>query len=149
MTSEPPKKHSYMQKLWVPVVIVIGLAIGESISILSTSAGEYGPPRGEFGYFPHFQTDPVLQTHIVLTTVEVALLLALMTIYVRMYVQTRASFSLGLIVMLLALLVEALVSYPLLIGYYGPVSLEPGLSSPSADVFTVCAYAVFLYLSLE
>ena len=116
MTSEPPKKHSYMQKLWVPVVIVIGLAIGESISILSTSAGEYGPPRGEFGYFPHFQTDPVLQTHIVLTTVEV---------------------------------VEALVSYPLLIGYYGPVSLEPGLSSPSADVFTVCAYAVFLYLSLE
>jgi hypothetical protein len=51
--------------------------------------------------------------------------------------------------MLLALLVEALVSYPLLIGYYGPVSLEPGLSSPSADVFTVCAYAVFLYLSLE
>jgi hypothetical protein len=66
-----------------------------------------------------------------------------------MYVQTRASFSLGLVVMLLALLVEALVSYPLFIGYYGQVSLEPGLSSPSADIFTVCAYAVFLYLSLE
>ena len=149
MTSEPPRKRSYVQKLWVPVVIVIGLVLGESISILSTGSERYGPPRGDFGYFPHLQTDPVLQTHIVLTTVEVALLLALMTIYVRMYVQTRASFSLGLVVMLVALLVEALVSYPLLIGYYGPVSLEPGLSSPSADVFTVCAYAVFLYLSLE
>ena len=131
------------------MVIIAGLAIGESISYLSTSSEEYGPPRGDFGYFPHFQTDPVLQSHVVLTTVEVALLLALVTIYVRMYAQTRASFSLGLVVMLFALLVEALLSYPLVIGYYGPVSLEPGLSSPSADVFTVCAYAVFLYLSLE
>ncbi len=149
MTSEPPKKHSYTQKLWVPVVIIAGLAIGESISYLSTGSEEYGPPWGGFGYFPHFRTDPVLQSHVVLTTVEVALLLALVTIYVRMYAQTRASFSLGLVVMLFALLVEALLSYPVVIGYYGPVSLEPGLSSPSADVFTVCAYAVFLYLSLE
>lgn len=45
MTSEPPKKHSYLQKLWVPVVIIAGLVIGESISYLSTSSEEYGPPR--------------------------------------------------------------------------------------------------------
>jgi hypothetical protein len=79
----------------------------------------------------------------------VTLLLALLVIYVKMYAETRAAFSLGLVVMLVALLIQSLLSYPLIIGYYGPVSLEPGLSSPSADFLTVCAYAVFLYLSLE
>jgi hypothetical protein len=156
MTTKPPSeastkasRPSYLQKLWVPLVIIIGVVIGEAISYVTTSSQEYGPPPGRFGYFPHFQTDPLLEFHIILTTVEVALLISLVVIYVRMYSQTRASFSLGLVVVLVALLVQTLLSYPLFIGYYGTVSLEPGLSSPSADIFTVCAYAVFLYLSLE
>ena len=145
---EPPKKPSYIQKLWVPVVIIIGLVLGEAISYVTVSTEEYGPPEGFFG-FPHFRIDPTLQVHVVLTTVEVSLLVALFVIYVRMYAQTRANFALGLVIMLIALLVQALLSYPLIIGYYGPVYLEPGLSSPSADILTVCAYTVFLYLSLE
>jgi hypothetical protein len=155
MTSEPPsdgppKRRSYMQKLWVPVLVLFGLGLGELISYFTVSPQEYLVGPGPTGfYFPHFESNPTLQFHVVLTTVEVVLLVALVVIYVRMYAQTRANFSLGLVVVLVALLLEALLSYPLIIGYYGPVSLEPGLSSPSADVFTVCAYAVFLYLSLE
>lgn len=150
--SETPKKRSYIQKIWVPLVIVIGLAIGELISYISESSQEFEqPPPGRFGfgYFPHLQSDPTLQLHIVLTTIEVALLISLVVIYIRMYVQTRASFSLGLVVVLVALLVQSLLSYPVFISYYGPVSLQPGLSSPTADIIAVCAYAVFLYLSLE
>jgi hypothetical protein len=149
--SEQPKQRSYTQKLWVPFLVLIGLALGELISYFTSEPSEYitfgSGPMGF--YFPHLQSDPLLQFHVVLTTVEVVLLVSLVVIYIRMYAQTRANFSLGLVVVLVALLVEALLSYPLIIGYYGPVSLEPGLSSPSADIFTVCAYAVFLYLSLE
>ena len=145
--ADGPEKRS-LQKLWVPVVVLAGVALGELVSFASTSSEEYGPPPGAFGYFPHFRPDPLLQLHVVLTTVEVALLASLVAIYVRMYAQTNANFSLGLVVVLFALLVEALLSYPLVIGYYGSISLESDLSPP-ADVLTVCAYAVFLYLSLE
>jgi hypothetical protein len=149
-STEPPKKRSYVQKLWVPALVLIGLGIGELISYFSFTPPEYETFPGQMGfYFPHLQSSPELQFHVVLTTVEVVLLVALVVIYVRMYAQTRANFSLGLVIVLVALLLEALLSYPLIIGYYGTVSLEPGLSSPSADAFTVCAYAVFLYLSLE
>lgn len=144
--AEEPRKRSYIRKLWVPVVILIGLIIGEAISYSSMGPGRF-PPQGRFGFPPYFQESPALQVHVILTTVEVTLLLALLVIYIRMYAETRAAFSLGLIVMLLALLVQSLLSYPLIIGYYGPISLEQ--SNLWADLLTVCAYAVFLYLSLE
>jgi hypothetical protein len=149
-----PERRSGRQKLWVPVVILVGLLLGEIISYFSTQPETvqfggpgYGP--GGFNQFPHFNSDPQIQFHIVLTTVSIALLVALVVVYVRMYVETKANFSLGLVVVLFALLLQALLSYPLLIGFIGTVNLGPGLSSQFADVFTVCAYAVFLYLSLE
>ena len=150
LAPDQPPKRSYSQKLWAPVLVVIGLALGELISYFTSRPPQYSyfPGPGGF-YFPHLQSSPLLQFHVVLTTVEVVLLVSLVVVYVRMYTQTRANFSLGLVIVLVALLLEALLSYPLIIGYYGTVSLEPGLSSPSADIFTVCAYAIFLYLSLE
>ena len=144
------KGRRYYQKLWVPVVILIGLIFGELISYVTTqySASEYGGFPGPFG-FPHFTNDFPDQFHIILTTVSVALLVSLLVVYGRTYVETRANFSLGLVFVLLALLLEALLSYPLLIGFFGRIVFSPGYSSEFADVFTVCAYAVFLYLSLE
>jgi hypothetical protein len=148
------RKGPSLQKLWVPVVIIIGFLLGEVISYYSTETEQiscYGlrcPPFG-FGQFPHFENDPTIQFHIVLTTISIALLVALLLVYVRMYAETKANFSLGLVVVLFALLLQALLSYPIVIGFIGSVNLGPGLSSQFADVFTVCAYAIFLYLSLE
>jgi hypothetical protein len=143
--------------LWVPAVVAIGLLMGEVISYFSTeqespcSPYHGGPACGPFGFnqFPRFENEPTIQFHIMLTTVSIALLVALLVVYVRMYAQTKANFSLGLVVVLFALLVQALLSYPIVIGFVGAVYLGPGLSSQFADVFTVCAYAIFLYLSLE
>ncbi len=148
------------QKLWVPIVLIVGFLLGEAISYLSTQPqpacfggfpGEGGPCGGQFGFnrFPRFTDDPTIQFHIILTTISIALLVALVVVYVRMYMETKANFSLGLVVVLFALLVQALLSYPLVIGFIGVVYLGPGLSSQFADVFTLCAYIVFLYLSLE
>jgi hypothetical protein len=161
MTSPPQAKERgprFAQKLWVPVVLIVGFLLGELIyTIIITeqspyTGGRQGPPFGfPYGpnHFPYFERDPSFQFHVVLTTLEVALLVALVAVYARMYVQTKASFSLGLVVFLGALLIQALLSYPILLGFIGPIYLGPGLTSEFADVVTVCAYTVFLYLSLE
>lgn len=146
------------QKLWVPVVLIAGFLLGEviyTLIILEQSpyaGGSKGPPFGfPYGpnHFPYFERDPSFQFHVVLTTLEVVLLVSLVTVYARMYVETKASFSLGLVIFLGALLIQALLSYPILLGFIGPIYLGPGLTSEFADVVTVCAYTIFLYLSLE
>ena len=77
------------------------------------------------------------------------LLVALILVYARTYKQTKANFILGLLVVLFALLLQSLLTYPLLL----ELELTPGFAfavfSPVADIFTIIAYAVFLYLSLE
>jgi len=153
----PSAKSPGSQKLWLPVVILIGFLFGELIAYVSAEPqppagiggrGGFGTP-GTFNQFPRFYSTPLVQFHIVLTTISIALLVTLVVVYVKMYIETKANFSLGLVIVLLALLIEALLSYPLIVGFMGTIYLGPGLSSQFADVFTVCAYAVFLYLSLE
>jgi hypothetical protein len=146
-----PQKRSYAQKLWVPVVLLFGLVAGEAISIATTAQP---PPRfggGPFGYFHPFPTNPFFEYHVVLTTVGVALLIALVVIYCKMYAETKANFALGLVVVLAALLLQALVSYPITDSFFFTVTMTggSGYSIFAADVVTVCAYTVLLYLSLE
>jgi hypothetical protein len=150
---EPTKKEdkSHLQKLWVPILLAIGFVAGEVISY-GTAMQQPQGGRGPFCFTCHFYpfpSDPAFGYHIVLTTVEVALLIALVVIYGRMYVETKANFALGLVFVLIALLVQTLLSYPLLQDLIGPVNLGPGYSSQAADIFTICAYTVFLYLSLD
>lgn len=142
------KSRSYRQKLWVPVVLVVGFLVGEAISYGTQTRGP--PGRGGFGgHFYPFPTNPAFPYHVVLATIEVALLLALVVVYGRMYIETKANFALGLIVVLIALLVQTLVSNPILEDLMGTPSLGPGYLTPTADILTICAYAVFLYLSLD
>jgi hypothetical protein len=156
---EEPKKEedrSYLQKLWVPIVLAIGLAAGEVISY-GTAMPQPQGGRGPFCFTCHFYpfpSDPAFGYHVVLTTVEVALLIALVVIYGRMYVETKANFALGLVVVLIALLAQALLSYPILQDLIGPVYPGSAYSSEAvdilaADIFTICAYTLFLYLSLD
>jgi len=153
-------KHPSRQKLWVPLIVAFGFILGELVSYFSTEPEfgcrgfDYGPGAfncgpGGFDQFPHFENDPLIQFHIVLTTMAIVLLMSLVVVYARVYGETKANFALGLVVVLFALLLEALLSYPLVVGFMGTLTLGPGLSSQFADVFTVCAYAIFLYLSLE
>jgi hypothetical protein len=150
-TGGPAKRgdRRYLQKLWVPVVLAVGFVTGEAISYGTEMPGieERGGPFG--GHFHPFPTNPVFSYHVILATMEVALLLALVVVYGRMYLETKANFSLGLIVVLIALLVQTLVSNPILEDLMGTPPLGPGYLTPAADILTICAYAIFLYLSLE
>jgi hypothetical protein len=157
MTSETEPvmtdKRSNLQKLWVPVVLLIGLVVGELISITTAQPAGFEFWQGRNGmfyfYFHQLPPDPAFGYHVVLTTVEVALLVSLVVIYARMYAETKANFALGLVVVLVALLLQAVLSYPIVEDLIVTPQIEPGFWSPVADVVSVCAYTVFLYLSLE
>ncbi len=155
MTSETEPvmtgKRSNLQKLWVPVVLLIGLVIGGLISVTTAqSAGfEFWQAPNGMLYFHQLPPDPAFGYHVILTTVEVALLVSLVVIYARMYAETKANFALGLVVVLVALFLQAVLSYPIVEDLIVTPQIEPGFWSPVADVVSVCAYTVFLYLSLE
>ncbi len=143
----PEPRKSVVGKLWEVIVLLVGLTAGLVLSDLATlpveERGPFFPPD-----LPYFNPDPSIRLHIVLTTMEVALLVALVVVYLKVYTETKANFALGLVAVLSALFLRTVFSYPLTLGT-GSVILVPGLLTLFADVLTVCAYALFLYLSLE
>jgi hypothetical protein len=140
-----PKK-SMVGKLWVVVVLLVGLVAGVLLSDLATLPEEERNPF--FFRVPVFNPDPAIRLHIILTTVAVALMVSLVIVYLKVYSETKARFALGLVIVLAALLLQTLFSYPLVLGTEG-VILVPGRLTTLADFLTIGAYAVFLYLSLE
>ena len=129
-------------KLWVPVVLFVGAVVG----IVSYELTISGLPPSPF--VRPFE-DVFLEFHIILSTIGMALLVALIVVYARTYLQTKANFILGLLVVLFALLLQALLTYPVLLEI--EIAPRPAIEvfSPVADFFTILAYTVFLYLSLE
>jgi hypothetical protein len=139
-------------KLWVVVVLLAGLVAGVLLSDLATLPEESRDPF--FYRVPVFNPDPSIRLHIILTTVEVALLVSLVIVYLKVYRETRARFTLGLVAIFAALLLQTIFSYPLVLGTGTAqtnvlVILVPGLLTLLADFLTIGAYTVFLYLSLE
>jgi hypothetical protein len=131
-------------KLWVPIVIFAGTLLGILSYELATEISGF-PRFDRFGQ--SFGPDVFLEFHIILSTIGMALLVALIVVYARTYIQTKANFILGLLVVLFALLLQALLTYPVLLELETGFAIE--VFSPVADAFSIIAYTVFLYLSLE
>jgi len=147
MSSEAPApvKRKGPTKLWLPVVLAVGVLAGLALSYFVPEPfmiGGLGP-----GFEDRFRDSIVL--HMILSTVSIALLFALIVVYLKVYAQTGARFALGILIVMFALLMQSFFQYPLVLGLYGAY---PGLFGPfltSADLFTIAAYTIFLYLSLE
>jgi magnesium-transporting ATPase (P-type) len=154
------EKKRNTSKLWLPAVIAIGYLIGVLSYLAVMPELIQQPFAGEF--------DTFLEFHIILSTIGMSLLVALVVVYARIYSQTRAKFVLGLLVILVALLLQSVFNYPVFVGmmepppfpggWQGPelhffANFNPpfpsGFSSPISDIFMIVAYAIFLYLSLE
>jgi len=136
-------------KVWVPVVLVLavllGLVLAETIpSPPMCPEGYYCPPVFLFLLSVH----GALMLHVILSTIEIVLLVSLVVVYVKVYAETRANFSLGLTIILSVLLVHSFLSYPLVVNDVQSVLYGSGLFFPYADLLTIIAYSVFLYLSL-
>lgn len=131
-------------RLWVPLVILVGLILGIGLSFFVPV-----PSPSPGFHFQPFDMDPTIRFQVVLSTVGIALLVSLLAVYLRVYSETRANFAAGIAIVVAALLAQQLFDYPLLLYVEGPFELGQGQILGFADVFTVIAYAVFLYLSLE
>jgi hypothetical protein len=139
---QAPVQNKGPTTLWVPFVLAVGIVVGLIASYLAPS------PFVPFRFGPD-QFREVLTWHILLSTVSIALLVALFLVYFRIYAQTGARFALGIMVVLFALLIQQLFQYPLLLGLAGPFPVGQGLYLSFADLFTIVAYTIFLYLSLD
>jgi len=152
-TAAPPEKGSRVGKIWVSVILAFALLLGLVLAEMVPS-----PPVCPEGYFCYpvylywLSIQRALMLHVILSTMEIVLLLSLVAVYIRVYSETRANFSLGLVIVLCALTVHSLLSYPLLVSSVFN-DVEPILFGsvffPYTDVLTIVAYSVFLYLSLE
>ena len=100
-----------------------------------------GDIRGDFEFFYTVQT--------VLSTVNVALSLFLLTIYIDIYRKTRSPFTIGLIIFSSVFFLRALTANPLFMWAFGFRALGLGPFAFLPDLFEFIALTVLLYLSVK
>jgi hypothetical protein len=128
---------------WVALVVVIGLVAGGLLSLYAV------PPRGPPPAGANSGPIPLARVATILSGLDLALLLALVFVYVRTYLETRARFALGLVVFLIALLVQIVTSSPAIFAAFGQGAGGLGPFVLVATLFEAIALTVFLGLSLE
>lgn len=147
--TQPPEKGTQISKVWVPVILIIAVLLGLVLAERVPPSPPLCPQDWPYcvssynQYLIYLSIQRAIMLHVILSTIEMVLLLALVAVYVKVYVETRANFSLGLLIMLGALTIYSFLSYPLVVGYV--VGSE---FFPYADLLTIVAYSIFLYLSL-
>lgn len=146
-TEKAPKKGP--SKLWLPIVLLVGLVSGLLLYFWSSLNTYYYFGFQRVPFQPGFGPETFGELHIILSTVSISLLIALLVVYGRTYLQTKANFMFGLLVVLFALLLQALTTFPIVLGIAEHQPILPQFTSNLADAFTIIAYSVFLYLSLE
>ena len=122
---------------WVLIVLVIGIVAGYLLSLIPPPSGVTQPSSAERFF------------HVVLSSTVVALLVALLIVYAKVYADTGARFALGLLVVLGIFLFEALLTFPVLLGFLRLQVEGPFRVLPFSDALVVLAFSLFLYLSLE
>ena len=142
----PPAKKG-PGKLWLPIVLGIGTLVGALLS----SYIQYIPSwlLGPDGYRLSLEIRDALVVQTILSTTIIALLVALGIVYVKVYMETRAMFALGIVAVMGALLIQSLLQYPLVLGLFAQLELAQAPYLSFGDLFSIAAYSVFLYLSLD
>jgi len=128
---------------WVLIVVGIGIVLGLLLGFLSP------PPPGPSGPPGAPPPRPLGALGGIASAIVLALSIALIVVYVRTYLDTRARFALGLVVVLGALAVQTLAGSSLVLTAFG---FGPGGLWPFLTLGYVCesvALSVFLFLSLE
>ncbi|MDH2900057.1 MAG: hypothetical protein PXY39_03725 [archaeon] len=152
-TDNERARRSFRNLLWVIIVLLIGAIVGIiSFLLIAPHLVLRGGPLTFFG--APLKIDELftfIAEHIILSTVSIALLVSLVFVYARIYGQTKANFALGIFIVLLALLLDEILTYPILQLFTSGLSTtDLYYSLPTlGDVLTILAYSVFLYLSLQ
>ncbi len=147
--------NSHMNKNILWLVIIVSLI---AIALLAAIWASYSlpfprpefPPRrfppsgyilGDFEFFYIAQT--------VLSTLNVVLLIVLLTTYIDIYRKTRSQFTLGLIIFSLVFLLRTLTANPLFMRVFGFQAFGLGPFALLPELFELAALSVLLYLSAK
>ncbi len=144
-TSSTSMKAGRGRFAWVLLVIIVGVIAGAVIMpLLPPPHGP--PPRPSEGLAGSQNLGRVAS---VLSAVDLALLVALIVVYIRTYIDTKARFALGLVVFLVALTAHSVTGSPPVIGAFGFGWAGLGAFYFLSTLFEAVALTAFLYLSLE
>ncbi len=144
--TESETKRGAAAGVWVLLVLVVGIVAGLVLAALPAGTTTVPSPGRGPGW--HLTLSSASDYDVVLSTVGIALLVALLVVYTRVYSETKAHFSLGLVIVLFALFLESVLTSPLVYGAFGQTTDGLGTFLALADLFKVIAFVVFLYLSL-
>jgi hypothetical protein len=136
------------------VITVTVIAIALIAAFWASSIFPFAPPdfperrlppsediRGDFEFFYIAQT--------VISTVNVVLLVFLLTTYIDIYRKTRSQFTFGLILFSLVFLLRTLTANPLFMWVFGFRAFGLGPFALLPDLFELAALSVLLYLSAK
>jgi hypothetical protein len=110
------------------------------------------PPQREFRdevdkAREHFEIYVSMKTAVTLVNIVIAIILIAM--YVKIYREVKSDFTVGLIVVMFALLLYAITSNPFIQSLFSFRSFGMGPFIMLPDIFTTIALSVLLYLSLK
>jgi hypothetical protein len=119
----------------------LGSTISESHRKPEIDREEFRKARESIGTFLIIKT--------AVTTINITISLLLIGLYFNIYRKIKSDFTLGLIIVMFAMLVYAITSNPIFhaIFGYGVLGLGPFTMLP--DIFATIALATLLYLSLK
>ena len=136
-------KESKMQMAKVAAIAIAGAVIGLILALLFPPAMDgstHGLQEFKLVYYP---------INMALALSSLFLLISLLHLYLKDYMETHARFMLGLVIFLLFLSFQAIFSIPLLHMVLGFSSIKLGPFSIVPAFFETIALSIFLYLSME
>jgi hypothetical protein len=110
---------------------------------------DFNPEQPPPNSFDPPDRDRFINVKSALTMINLMLSAALIALYVKIYRETKAQFTLGLIIVMLALFLYALMSNPLLPMLFGYRIFGVGAFSMLPDLFTTVALSVLIYLTVK
>lgn len=131
------------------LIIIVSALLG------AMSGNLYAPPPPHSDHPPHIpQIEEDSHNYLIIikttiTTVNIAISLILIILYIKIYSQVRSDFTIGLIVVMFTLMIYSLTSNPLLVSLFGYRGFGSGPFMIIPDMFATIGLATLLYLSLE
>jgi len=130
-------------------ILLIMISSGLVVSVSASPGMNRGSGNCNDLYHGHWTFDWDFTAGTILSLINMALAVVLLTVYIGIYRKTRAQFNLVLILIALTLLCFSIVANPLVsavLGYEGS-GLGPFFILP--DLFALAAMSALLYLSLK
>jgi hypothetical protein len=140
--------------LIIVAMIVVAGAIGfASSNVLVKPPEHFVPPNFDPNHPPTgldpADRDSFIHAKSAMTMINMMLSVALIALYVKIYRETKAQFTMGLIFVMLALFLYAMMSNPMIPMLFGYRIFGVGLFSILPDIFTTLALSILIYLTMK